>query len=102
MQTERPLAPFEVYCDRCRVSFPVETRRCVHCGGPTGPTRDGLPAGGLRVGRAPAQAPPGVEAGAEEGDELEALGRARGFSPLTLLWIALIVGGYAMRSCSGQ
>ncbi len=27
--------PYEVRCPRCDVSFPVETRRCVHCGGPT-------------------------------------------------------------------
>ena len=103
MQTERPLAPFEVYCGRCRVSFPVETRRCVHCGGPTGPA---LAAGGLRAGRAPVQAPvrapAGAGAGAEEEAELETLGKPRAFSPLTLVWIVLIVGGYAMRSCSGQ
>lgn len=28
-------SPYEVRCLRCDVSFPVETRRCVHCGGPT-------------------------------------------------------------------
>ncbi|MEZ4281989.1 MAG: hypothetical protein R3F21_20490 [Myxococcota bacterium] len=27
--------PYEVRCPRCDVSFPVETRRCIHCGGPT-------------------------------------------------------------------
>ncbi|HPG25434.1 MAG: hypothetical protein H6748_20805 [Spirochaetaceae bacterium] len=27
--------PFEVRCPSCRVTFPVETKRCVHCGGPT-------------------------------------------------------------------
>ena len=26
---------FEVWCPRCDVSFPVETKRCVHCGGAT-------------------------------------------------------------------
>jgi hypothetical protein len=26
--------PYEVYCSRCRVTFPVEARRCLHCGGP--------------------------------------------------------------------
>ena len=26
--------PYEVYCFRCRVTFPVEARRCLHCGGP--------------------------------------------------------------------
>lgn len=28
---------FEVRCARCNVTFPVETKRCVHCGGSTGP-----------------------------------------------------------------
>lgn len=30
---EGALTPFEVYCFRCRVTFPVEARRCLHCGG---------------------------------------------------------------------
>jgi len=97
VQTDRPPAPFEVSCPRCRVTFPVETRRCIHCGGPTGPSREG--AGSLRLARAPA---PPAPAGGEEEPDLEALVRPRAFSPLTLLWIALIVGGYAVRSCSGQ
>lgn len=25
--------PYEVRCPRCQVSFPVETRKCIHCGG---------------------------------------------------------------------
>lgn len=28
-------AAFEVRCRRCEVSFPVGTRKCLHCGGPT-------------------------------------------------------------------
>ncbi len=28
-------SPYEVRCPRCDVSFPVETRTCIHCGGPT-------------------------------------------------------------------
>lgn len=28
-------SPYEVRCPRCDVSFPVETRSCIHCGGPT-------------------------------------------------------------------
>ena len=28
-------SPYEVRCPRCDVSFPPETRKCVHCGGPT-------------------------------------------------------------------
>ena len=29
-------SPYEVRCPRCEVSFPVETKTCMHCGGPTG------------------------------------------------------------------
>lgn len=29
-------SPYEVRCPRCNVTFPVETRTCIHCGGPTG------------------------------------------------------------------
>jgi len=28
-------SPFESRCLRCDVSFPIETRKCMHCGGPT-------------------------------------------------------------------
>ena len=28
-------SPYEVRCLRCDVSFPLGTRRCIHCGGPT-------------------------------------------------------------------
>lgn len=30
-------AQFEVWCPRCNVSFPIGTRRCLHCGGATVP-----------------------------------------------------------------
>jgi hypothetical protein len=31
----RELSAYEVRCPRCDVSFPVGTRTCMHCGGPT-------------------------------------------------------------------
>jgi hypothetical protein len=31
---EGALTPYEVYCFQCRVTFPPEARRCLHCGGP--------------------------------------------------------------------
>ena len=85
-------APFEVHCGRCRVTFPVGTRRCIHCGGATsGAARPP----GLRF--EPMAAP--EEAPAEADPEL--VGR-RFVSPLTLVWIALIAAGYLVRACSGQ
>lgn len=92
VQAPRP-TPFEVRCERCRVTFPVGTRRCVHCGGPTGGSRGKL---ALRLepsGREPEELE--VEPEAEPG-------RRRFVSPLTLAWIVLIAAGYLVRACSGQ
>ena len=97
MQAARPSAPWEVYCEPCRVTFAAGTRRCIHCGRRTtaspgmasGPARS--PAGLLEL---PSDEPAG---------ELEpVLGQRRAFSPLTLLWIALLAGGYLARTCSGS
>ena len=30
-----PSSPYEVRCPRCDVSFPPQTRKCIHCGGRT-------------------------------------------------------------------
>lgn len=91
MQASAP-APFEVHCDRCRVTFPVGTRRCIHCGGPTGVSARKP---GLRF--EPMAAPPEVP---DESDP--ELAKHRFISPLTLVWIALIAAGYLVRACSGQ
>jgi ribosomal protein L37E len=86
-------APFEVHCERCRVTFPVGTRRCIHCGSPTSrATRRHE----LRV--EPARE---SEMEASEAPDPE-LARRRFVSPLTLVWIALIAAGYLVRACSGQ
>jgi hypothetical protein len=98
-------SPYEVYCQRCRVSFPIGTRTCIHCGQrigrarpmPPAPTRPGgtlrRPAGAARQ---PAGAPPPVFDEADE-DELPTRG---GLSPIALLWVALILGGAIYRACS--
>ncbi len=39
---------YEVRCARCDVSFPVGTKKCIHCGGRTAP---GLPGGSRGVER---------------------------------------------------
>jgi len=85
-------APFEVRCERCRVTFPVGTRRCIHCGGPTSGSA-GKP--GLRFEPAP-------ETGEDEVEIDPELARRRFVSPLTVVWIALIAAGYLVRACSGQ
>lgn len=92
MQAGAP-APFEVHCDRCRVTFPVGTRRCIHCGAPTArSTRlHTLRAGPVSEREAEMEAEPDAE-----------LARRRFVSPLTLVWIVLIAAGYLVRACSGQ
>jgi hypothetical protein len=36
-RTQGARTPYEVYCYHCRVTFPREQRRCVHCGEVLGP-----------------------------------------------------------------
>jgi len=81
---------YEVRCERCRTSFPPETKRCIHCGGPLGGGLSAL----LRPGRAPDE--PVAEAEAEAADEMVAVpGR-------NLLWVVtavLAVGISLLRAC---
>jgi hypothetical protein len=60
-RVEGAQTPYEVYCFRCRVTFPAEARRCLHCGGR-------LFAAGERavVGGDPALQVPGLPAPAGE------------------------------------
>jgi hypothetical protein len=82
---------YEVYCQRCRVSFPVGTRSCLHCG--------------LPVGRraAPAALPahrPGAPADDEALEEMPV--RALKASPMTLVWLLAGVATIAYRACNPQ
>jgi len=83
----------ESYCNSCRVSFPVDARRCVHCGGRL--ARERLwTASADPAGFVTAPVP------AEPFEELEEeLPRRAGISPFTLVWIALLLAGYLYRSC---
>jgi hypothetical protein len=94
MQVESTESPYEVRCERCRVTFPVGTRRCVHCGG--------------RIGGRPLQLLP-AEFGDpsrehEDGDgpeEDEALPvRSRLLSPFTLLWLLAAVVASVYQHCA--
>jgi len=92
----KPESPqVEVYCNRCGVSFPVGSRRCLHCGGRL--DRE-------RVGRELSALPAGFEPHLEENLEAvleDEMPRRSGISPLTLVWIALLLAGYLYRSCMG-
>ena len=86
MQSATPANPYEVYCTRCRVSFPVGTRVCVHCGQP--------------IGRAPAAAPAlrgPAPIDADPPDELPT--RSMAFSPMTFVWLLAAVATVIYRSC---
>lgn len=86
--TEGATTPYEVYCHRCRVSHPVGTRICLHCGGRVGRNRAPV---------AFVASPGGAEAAAEE----DVPRRSGLFSPMSFLWIVLIVGGAMYRACTG-
>jgi len=89
MPTQGSSAFFEVYCNRCNVTFPVGTRRCLHCGGRLSRER-GTPEA------EPAQ--PFLLAPAEEGEAP----RRSPISPILLLWLAVFVGGTIYRACAGE
>jgi ribosomal protein L37E len=70
---------YEVRCENCRTSFPPETKRCIHCGGPIG--------GRLRLG-----------ASAEDDEQSPVPSRAR-----NLLWLVTAVLAVVMsvlRNCT--
>jgi hypothetical protein len=87
----------EVYCNRCHVSFPVGTRRCIHCGGRLESVRRWTEDGPLPP---ELEFVPHPEAHFEDIGE-EEMPRRSGFSPLTLVWVALLLAGYLYRACAG-
>jgi hypothetical protein len=101
--------PFETRCPRCKVSYPIETRRCVHCGGPTerpaaaasaprAPLRPAArPPGGAPAG--PIPPPPAVEEEADEEIQLQRRGFTRGIG---LLWVVLALAASIYRACTGE
>ena len=83
-------SPYEVYCPRCSVTFPVGQKHCIHCGGRV--TKERLEPGEFAI--------PFDEM--DEPSELqEEVGARRSpFSPLALIWLLLFVGGTIWRSCT--
>ena len=87
MRGATPANPYEVYCTRCNVSFPVGTRVCVHCGQPIG--RVAAVAGALR-------SPGPID---EEPQEELPPTRSVAFSPMTFVWLLAAVATVIYRSC---
>jgi ribosomal protein L37E len=92
MRGPAPNTPYEVSCTRCRVTFPVGTRTCIHCGQPIARSSAEAAALAQRAGGA---------AGAD--DPLEEFPvRALKASPLTLLWLLAGAAAIAFRACSSS
>lgn len=114
-----PTGPvYEVRCPRCQVSFPVETRVCVHCGGRTAPpgtvvTHERPPEFDPlheRAGRAPTSIDPSdetpfvfressAEETAEPGVESPNLVRSILGSLGGFVWILLLIAFSIAQSC---
>jgi len=103
MRRHQSARDYEVYCPRCRVTFPIGAKKCLHCGGRVGPRDDwgqmvrSREGGGLKVpGEVGAQT---FESEAADADELE--GRSALRSPITMLWIFLALATAVYRACTG-
>jgi hypothetical protein len=104
---------YEVRCPSCDVTFPIGTKKCMHCGGRTGPSHirvaeRALPyspiGGGEAVG----------DAGSPPTHDLEPLSQGslhddesaprRGLlrSAGTLIWVLMLVGFSLMRACTDE
>ncbi len=87
MQAQGPQTPYEVFCPRCTVTFPVGTRHCIHCGGRV--SRERWQAIGVPVTFEEGTAPPEEERP-----------RMSPFSPVALVWVLLFVAGTVYRACT--
>jgi hypothetical protein len=92
MRNPRPPNPYEIYCDRCNVSAPTGTRRCIHCGG-----RFSGAQAAQRSGFADLLKAEFAEAGAEEEEPEPSI---RSAAPKIVMWIVLLAGTYLFRFCN--
>lgn len=75
-------SPFETRCENCDVSFPSETRQCLHCGAPLG-------------ARFPwSQVEEAPQPSGDEGSLVRRLGSAA-------IWIVLALSAVFARLCEG-
>lgn len=89
------MAAFEIHCPRCKVTFPPEAKRCLHCGGKLG--SPGLSIAGDSGPQLGAELPFEVEATGE--DAPRGSGLRTGFGGM---WIIFAVIVTLMRACSGE
>jgi hypothetical protein len=105
--TDSQASHYEVRCPTCNVSFPVGTRRCVHCGSPTALPGMG-PSPSLRRNpllELPFESSQDFEPEPVENEPLEEEGSLRQRSPFRLgttsIWIVLALVGSLYRVCTG-
>lgn len=115
---------YEVRCLRCDVSFPVETRRCIHCGGATSASSAGIGVGGWAepiestaggmttptssgsTSPGPIPTVPSPLGGSDEPDMPSDAGPQQGVGAAllrsfgSLFWIIALIGFSFARSCS--
>ena len=101
---------YEVWCHSCNVTFPAETRTCLHCGGRTRPERPRRTLRGSEVevfaptidlgGGRSSGVPPFTDFSESPAEEAEPVRRSMMRAGMTFLWFVLIAGFTAWRACS--
>jgi hypothetical protein len=104
-------APFEVRCAHCNVSFPVESRVCVHCGRAIHSRDEGgvlepiVESGWEGVGESPdpidVMSNP-VEREVEVSDKPSSTGRSLIRSLGGFIWVIVLIGFTLARTCGGE
>jgi len=103
---------YEVWCHACNVTFPPGTRVCLHCGGRTrsepprsrrGAREPEIVLADARFAAGP-QEMRGLElpGRSDESAEEEPGRRSALRTAITVLWMILLIAGYAWRACSSQ
>lgn len=91
MQAPGPQNSYAVYCFQCKVTAPVGTRQCIHCGGRLSGEQD------------PRRATLAALLGAEIADAgehaAETPASIGSVVPKLAIWILLLVGGFLYRFC---
>jgi len=93
---QTPTSAFEVWCNHCQTSFAAGTKRCIHCGERLSRGRQ------RRAFRVPqldgeVALPPEIDDVLIEDDLPK---KKSPISPLTLVWIAVLLGGYLFQLCA--
>jgi len=107
-QQDGPRTPFEVFCHNCRVTFAAGTKNCVHCGARLARNRtrrkfefslgsDEFPLEAPSPdGQPPAESTSGKRSLPADGESRK---RSLPVSPMTLLWVILLLGAGLQRAC---